>query len=88
MLGLFVFFVLFLVIFPLVAPWRTSFIVGWLVIWFSLWGIFFVLADYVISLGSDAGAVGICIFFFTVASLLRVVGRGIVQWLKRNNEHL
>jgi hypothetical protein len=67
--------VLFLVIYPLVSPWKRPFIVGWLVIWFSLWAFFFVLTDSVL--------VDIAIFIFAVSSLLRIVSRGVVQWLGR-----
>jgi hypothetical protein len=79
---------LFLVVYPLVAPWKRSFIVGWLVIWFSLWALFFVRADYesahiVKGIVSGSALVDVAILVFAVASLVRVVGRGVVQWWGR-----
>jgi hypothetical protein len=79
---------LFLVVYPLVAPWKRSFIVGWLVTWFSLWTLFFVRAEYesahiVRGIVSGSALVGVAIFIFALASLLRLVGRGLVQWWGR-----
>ena len=80
--------VLLLVLYPLIAPWKKSFIIGWLVIWFSLWALFFARADYesahvVKGIVSGSALVGIAIFIFAAASLLRAAGRGVAQWWRR-----
>lgn len=79
---------LVLVLYPLIAPWRRSFLVGWLVIWFLLWVVFFFRADYesahvVKGIFSGSALVGAAILLFGVASLLRALGRGVVQWWRR-----
>lgn len=80
---------LFLVLYPLIAPWRRPFTVGWLAIWFSLWAFFFLRAEYesahvVKGIIPGSALVGVAIALFSVASLLRVVGRGVVRWWKNS----
>ena len=80
---------LFLVLYPLIAPWRRPFIAGWLAIWFSLWALLFLRAEYesahvVKGIVPGAALVGVAIVLFAVASLLRVVGRGVVRWWRNS----
>jgi hypothetical protein len=72
------------------AGTRLAFIVGWLLIWFSLWVLLFLRADYESEhfekgIVSSSLLIGIAIFAFSIASFVRVIGRGLTQWQRRRH---
>lgn len=79
---------LFLIGYPLLAPWEKNYIAGWVAVWFLLWAAFLLRVDYestriIKDFIPVSVLIGVVILIFSVASLLRLVGRGLYLWWRK-----